>query len=186
MEHILDQQHLQTNKSTVRYGGFWQRFAAIMLDGLILAPITLGVTYFNIIDWKSIVVLVIVTILGVSYKPFMEANYGATLGKMALKLKVTNLDLQPANLQEVLLRNIFQIVPTFITLFLTIGVYNDPGFQSISGYGEFSLFSAQFKGLQYTNYALGLVGVIDAIVLLADSQKRSLHDKIAGTVVIES
>lgn len=184
MEEILDQPLFQPDKSSVTYGGFWQRFGALIIDGIILSPITFGLTYFNITSWKSSLILVLITLVGVSYKPFMESAYGATWGKMAMKLTVTNLNFEKASLGEILLRNIFHIVPTLIILFFSIGMYNDPAFQSVSGYGEFTTFSKQFPASQYTSYVSGIITIIDAIVLAVDQQKRSLHDKIGGTLVI--
>jgi uncharacterized RDD family membrane protein YckC len=184
MEDVLDQSLFQPDKPSVTYGGFWQRFGALILDGIILSPVSFGLTYLNITSWKSSLVLIIITLVGIAYKPYMESTYGATLGKMALKLTVTNLEFEKASLGDILLRNIFQIVPQLITLFFTISIYNDPGFESVSGFREFSTFSQQFHVLQYINYAAGLILMIDGIMLAADQRKRSLHDRIGGTLVI--
>jgi uncharacterized RDD family membrane protein YckC len=185
MEEVLDQSFVQPERSAIKYGGFWQRFGAVIIDGLIWSPVSFGITYFNIINWKSPLILVIISLIGVAYKPFMEYTYGATWGKMALKLKVTNLELETASLQEILLRNVFHIVPTLISLVFSIGMYMDPGFQSISGFMEFSTFSEQFTSLQTISYMSGLITIVDAIMLAADSQKRSLHDRIGGTLVLD-
>jgi len=186
MEEVLDQPLFnETTTGNIKYGGFWARLGAQFLDGLILVPISFGLTYFNTTSWKSALLLVIVTAIGIAYKPFMEFTYGATFGKMALKLKVTNTDFEKADLLEILLRNIFHIVPQLITLLLTITmVYNNPDFESVSGWGEYTTFTQQFSVLQYVNYAAGLIMIIDAIMLAADEQKRSLHDRIGGTFVI--
>jgi uncharacterized RDD family membrane protein YckC len=184
MEEILDQSLIQSEKSNVKYGGFWERFGALLLDGIILAPISLGLTYLNMTSWKSSLILVLISIVVVGYKPFMEFTYGATLGKMALRLQVTNLELEKASMGEILLRNVFHLVPQLIGLVLTIGMYNDPEFESVSGFGEYSVFSRGYLGLQYVNYASGFITIIDAIVLASDHQKRSLHDRIGGTLVV--
>jgi uncharacterized RDD family membrane protein YckC len=115
----------------------------------------------------------------------MEYNYGATLGKMALRLKVVNLQFEKADLQEILLRNIFHIVPPLITLFITIGIYSSEEFQDITGFREFSTYSNQHTSLQIINVVSGIITLVDMIVMLSDSRKRSLHDKIGGTYVIE-
>jgi len=185
MQVILDEPMGQQNSSAVKYGTFWLRFAALLVDGIILAPISFGVTYFNITSWKSASVMLVITMIGISYKPFMEFNYGATLGKMALKLKVTDLQFQQPNLQTILLRNVFHIVPTLITSVLSIGMYTDPDFEMVTGYMEFVTFSQQFAATQLVSTISGLITLIDAIMLAVDDQKRSLHDRIAGTLVIE-
>jgi uncharacterized RDD family membrane protein YckC len=182
---VLDQPLVQADTATVKYGGFWSRFGALILDGFILAPFSLGLSYFNITSWKSSLALVVITLIGLAYKPFMEFNYGATLGKMAFKLKVVNNDLERASLGEILLRNIFNIVPSLITLFVTLGVYADPEFGDITGFMEYTAFTQQYAALQFISYGSGILSIIDGIVLIADDQKRSLHDKIAKTFVVD-
>jgi uncharacterized RDD family membrane protein YckC len=182
---VIDQPLIQTGESTIKYGGFWPRLGALLIDGVVLAPVSIGVSYFNITSWKSSLLLVVLTLVSVAYKPFMEFNYGATLGKMALKLKVVSLHYEKASLGEILARNIFHIVPTLLTLFFTINIYNDPEFESITGFMEYSTFTRQFTALQFISIASGLITIVDGIVLLADKHKRSLHDKIGQTCVID-
>ena len=140
----------------------------------------------NILNWKSTAVLLGINLLALIYKPLMEANNSATVGKMALNLKVVNLELERASLGEVLLRNIFHIGGLLITLFFSILVFTDPGFAEITGFMEYSQYIQQFKGMQYVNYLVSALSIIDGIVMIADDKNRSLHDKIAKTLVIES
>ena len=186
MEDIIDQPLFKSDKPGATFGSFGQRLGATILDTLILAPVSFGLTYLNITTWKSSVILIIITLAGIAYKPIMEAVYGATLGKMIVNLKVTNLQFETASTGEILLRNVFHIAPSLITLVFNIQVFNDPGFASVSGFGEYSVFIQRIPVLQYISWATSLITIIDAIVLLADQQRRSLHDKIAGTVVIVS
>lgn len=185
MDEILDQPFIEKDKSRVVYSGFWKRFAAVIIDGVILAPITIGINYFNVSSWKSSLILTVVTLITMCYKPIMEILYGATWGKMAVGIKVTNLDFEKADVKEILLRNSFQLVPQLITLIITIGLYNSDGFESVSGFGEYSAFSQGSAMLQVINVGSGLLTIIDAIILAADPQKRSLHDKVGGTLVVD-
>jgi uncharacterized RDD family membrane protein YckC len=178
-------QPLIANDTSVKYGGIGARFGATIVDMLVLTPVTLGTMYFNVTTWKSSLILVAVSLLTVAYKPWMELQYGATVGKMALKLKIVNLRYEQANINEILLRNIFNIVPSLIMLFITLRIYNDPDFQTITGFAEYSAWSAKFQALQFGNLIVGGIGIIDGIVLIADKQSRALHDKIASTFVIE-
>ena len=70
-----------------KYAGFWIRFGAAIIDGLILLPFSLlyllilfGVNVFAISLFGALISML--------YKPFMEIKYGATVGKMALGIKV--------------------------------------------------------------------------------------------------
>ena len=186
MDEILDQPLGTPDRSTVKYGGFWQRFGAVFIDGLILAPVTFGLTYFNITSWKSSLLLIVVSLLGIAYKPVMEIMYGASLGKMALKLKVTNLEFEKADVGQILLRNIFHIVPQLITLAFTVSLYMDPEFESVTGFMEFSLLTQKYSMLQFANFASGALTIVDVIMLISDQQKRTLHDRIGGTLVVDN
>src|SRR5687767_7279656 len=101
---VLDQPLIEVDANAVKFGGFWLRLGALIIDTVILAPISFGVMFFNITSWKSPLLLIIFSLIAVGYKPAMERYYGATLGKMALKLRVVNLQLQPANLTEIVMR----------------------------------------------------------------------------------
>jgi uncharacterized RDD family membrane protein YckC len=180
----LDEPLIKTDESTIKYAGFWSRLGAQLLDALVLAPISFGISYFNIISWKSPLLLVVFTLATLAYKPFLEFTYGATLGKMALKMKVVNLQHEKANLTEILMRNVIYIVPSLVTLFFTIDIYNEPEFQSITGFMEYSAYTQQFPVVKFISMTTTLLVVVDGIVMVADDRKRSLHDKVANTYVI--
>lgn len=104
---------------------------------------------------------------------------------MALRLTVTNTSFQKAELGAILLRNIFNIVSGVLVLFISVTMYNDPSFQAISTFMEFSMYSQEYQSMQFVNLANFLIVVIEAIMLATDATKRSLHDRIANTYVIE-
>ena len=185
MEEILDQPLIEKDKSRVVYSGFWKRFAAVIIDGFILAPISVGLHLFNVTSLKSTVVLLVISLISMAYKPIMEILYGATWGKMAVGIKVTNMDFEKADVKEIILRNSFQIVPQILTFIITIGLFNSVEFEAVSGWGEYSTFTEDSTMLQVVNVGSGLLTIIDAIVLAADTQKRSLHDRVGGTYVVD-
>src|SRR6516164_5563059 len=78
-----------------QYGRFWPRFFALLLDGLIIgtAPFIL----YNTMEKKSGLLLIIISCIRLVYKPFFEYRFGATPGKMALKLRVVNYHYEKAS-----------------------------------------------------------------------------------------
>jgi uncharacterized RDD family membrane protein YckC len=181
---VIDQSFIDT-RSRVRYGGFWIRLVALIIDGIALAPITFGLMYANIVSFKSPGILVLGTLIGVAYKPFMEYQYGATLGKMALNLKVVTPDLSKADLKSAILRNVFYFTPTLIALLFTLPVFFDGSLEDVDGYMEYSAMLGQVIAVQVVNVLGGIISIIDAIVLASDSSKRSIHDRLGNTLVIE-
>jgi len=176
---------LVQNETEVKYGGFWLRLGALIIDGLILAPISVGVGYFNGTTWKSLPILIVLSLVTLSYKPLMELVYGATLGKMAFKLKVVNVNFDAPGIREALLRNIFNIVPDVAAIFFSVYMFMDPEFESVTGLMEFYNFSQKFATKQLFDWIVLVILLVDMIVLLSDKEKRSLHDKIGGTYVLE-
>ena len=82
------------------YGGFWVRFAARFLDGLlleaVLVPLNLVLASSISSGPRSLATFslnyAIAITVGVCYETLLIGKYGATLGKMACKLRVVNAD----------------------------------------------------------------------------------------------
>jgi uncharacterized RDD family membrane protein YckC len=187
MESIIDNGLITPtteNQNEITYGGFWIRAGALILDGLIMGVVVLSLMYFNVTQWKSVPLLIVLSLLGFAYKPFCEFKYGATIGKMACDLVVVNYEFQKANLTEILLRNIFGIAVGIISLIFTITMYNSPEFQEVTGFMEYSVLLSQMKELNWINYFNYGIFIVEIILLLSDKQKRSLHDRIGNTYVI--
>ena len=88
-ENILESGIVEQQGGEVVFAGFWIRVGAQIVDTLALVPlIALNVT--ALYTWKQLWLALIVNVVSLCYKPFMEAKYGATLGKMALNLQVVS------------------------------------------------------------------------------------------------
>lgn len=184
MDQILDQGLTRDTNEAVRYAGFLPRLAALIIDGIVLAPLTLGVMWLNIATWKSPVVFILASLISLAYKPAMESLYGATVGKMALDLRVVNLEHGRADIRAVLLRNVFHIGQSVMTFFLSLTVFTSQAIESVSGYLEFSIAS-QSSLSTIVNLVTFVIVIIDLVVMLSDQRNRSWHDKIGGTYVVE-
>jgi uncharacterized RDD family membrane protein YckC len=144
--------------NTVVYGGFWRRFAAILLDGLILGACSFAINgflglllpvdptairgpelIFRASAFGGLAILVNFA-LGITYNVYFLVKSGATPGKMALGLKVIRADGGP------------------ITPGLAVGRY-------------------------FAHMLSALILFIGYIIAAFDSQKRALHDYICGTRV---
>jgi uncharacterized RDD family membrane protein YckC len=137
-----------------RYAGFWIRFGAKFLDGLILWVLALPITFIfgtkavvgANMNWSAFVagqalVFGLGMIMRGVYNGFFVGHFGATPGKMACKLKVIRAD------------------------------------GSNVGYGlAFGRFFAELLNM----FTLSIGYIIAAF----DPEKRALHDRICGTRVI--
>jgi uncharacterized RDD family membrane protein YckC len=144
----------------MEYAGFWIRFVAKIIDGLIVGiplfiivfviaiilGIASGATHSNVPNFAGtglqIVAQFFFTFAGAFYSGFMNSRYGATLGKMAVGIKVVTLDGQ------------------------------NPSFGRAFGRGCAEFISGLCCDLGY-------------ILAAFDSEKRTAHDHICGTRVVK-
>jgi uncharacterized RDD family membrane protein YckC len=145
------------------YGGFWERFVAKFLDGLIvgvvsvLLNVTLSAIIFSTPNYIAgvregtegqrlafqLTSNVIGIALGLSYAIFFIRRYSATPGKMALGLKLVRADGSPLSVGRIVARHFAEWLSAFT---LTIGY----------------------------------------VMAAFDDEKRSLHDRICDTRVIKT
>jgi len=174
---------IDIEQADLRYSTFWQRFLAIIVDALVLTPFVIADS-FNKSGWKSLPLSMAILAVTVVYKPFMEAKYGATLGKMALGLTIINTDYERADLKNVLLRNIIDIVSRLLTGLITVMAFSSADFLNVESFSQYSAV-ANAVGAVTILYLTSGIGLVDAIVLIADSTKRrALHDRIGQTLVV--
>jgi len=149
-----------------RYGGFWIRFGARFIDGIILmVPIMIVAALlipnlFHVSQGGQmpnpafagvgVVTLILVFWLGgACYEILMLKYRSATLGKIACGLKVVRSDDRS----------------------LGWGVC----------FGRFFMWNVVTSGVPYLNFVLM---VISSIMLGVDTEKRALHDRVCDTRVI--
>ena len=171
----------------VRFAKFGPRLGAFMIDGIITLLILAPITYFNVIQWKIPVVFILTSLFTICYKPFLEYRYGATLGKMAVGLKVVGYQYQRVTLKEELRRVSFYLVPSVIQQIMTLKIYFTDELKSIRNFQEYNNYiTGSNPSLVWLNVIVFLLVVADVIAVLTNEQNRSLHDLYAGTYVIEN
>lgn len=108
MEHtqqgVNESSSINHNQKISQYGGFWRRFAALFLDSLIVRIA---------FSWNDTLAL----LLGIAYFVWMNGAYGATIGKMILKLKIVKEDGSKINYSDALIRELASVL-SFIVLWL--------------------------------------------------------------------
>jgi uncharacterized RDD family membrane protein YckC len=141
----------------VNFAGFWIRFAAKFIDGIIfmvILGIPVGILMFSMLrnvgaggppPEMSVLIQAVIQLgsilVAVAYNTFFNGKYGATPGKMAVGLKVVRSDGQPI---------------TYLRAF----------------------------GRAWAEQLSGLVCYIGYIIAGFDKEKRSLHDHICDTRVV--
>lgn len=123
----LELQKLQQGDAApqLNYGGFWIRFAATFMDGIVMMPVIL-LSYFFVLP-KLVVAAQGTESLGTqlllqlgyflfqaAYKIFFTGRYGATPGKMIAGLKIVREDGSPIGYGLAALRFLAEIVSALI------------------------------------------------------------------------
>lgn len=168
-----------------KYAGFWTRFGASFIDGLILIPLNLS--YFLVFINSSLIwVAVICTIISMLYKPYLEITRGSTWGKDALGIKVLKLDGENIGMTEGLKRWILPfglsgIVGVAAMLLLALSM--DTGVE-ITPWEIVAQAQTKDGALNILNVVASLVTLVFGISIAIDKKSRGLHDQIGGTMVV--
>jgi uncharacterized RDD family membrane protein YckC len=173
------------------YAGFWQRFGALVIDSLIVGipMIGLDLLFGGMSRMYALFMLVPMLIVLWYMNIVMVCKQGATPGKLCLGIHVSMRDGATVGLKSALLRYAFM---AGITVWGQIQL----------AYGAMQMTDETFKGLSYVerNTAIDalvpysmtpsilLMGwaLISIVTVVATREKRSLHDYMAGTVVVQT
>ena len=161
---------------------FWIRVGAYIIDGLIFIPIMI-LGGWNIFSLKSIPVLVLISLPGLIYKPFMESFFGATLGKMSCKIKVIDDNGKKLSLFGAYVRFFPFLILAGISLAGQLIVFSSPQFQSATSMME---ISEALKGnfLVPIRKVVALLVLIECVFAAFTFRKRALHDMLAESFCI--
>jgi len=108
MQKLAEGAFIHTGK--IRYAGFWRRFGAVFLDGillwivntafqmLVLFRVTLTANPEELTLLTFVVIYAIGLTTGLLYEGILVAKYGATVGKMACRIKVVTPDGGPISM----------------------------------------------------------------------------------------
>lgn len=151
-----------------KYQTFGPRFLASIVDGLIFLPlglVNMAVVRLEVSPAIHYLWVLLMTIAPLCYTVILHALYGQTLGKMAGKVKVVDLNENPITFHHAVLRSLPQIFFSFAMIF----------------------FSSQFDSnlLTVTIILYSIWSILDIIVFFVSDKRRALHDFVAGTVVIK-
>lgn len=169
-------------KNKYKFAGFWIRFGASLIDSLVLIPL-FGLVSYNITNLKSLVVAIILLLIGSSYKPLMETYCSATVGKMAVNIKVVDLEFNDISWKHALKRWFPWSISSIISLVFIMLTFSDPGFEEVTNFISFGQYQRE-QGYDLYQHLANLIIYIPVLTLLFSKTKQGLHDKFAGTYCI--
>ncbi|SEP58913.1 RDD family protein [Neolewinella agarilytica] len=172
-----------------RFAGFGPRLGAAIIDGLITSPLVFGAMYFQMMS-PSLTNYMAIMVLASLYKPVLEGLYGATPGKMILKLKVVNKDYAPITLSQAFIRYTPWILGLLVTLYFAQMMFQIPGIEEAEGFMEYSMMLAEWQAenmsmpMRILQNLAGWLPLVSALFLFANKRKQAAHDQLAETFVV--
>ncbi len=144
----------------MHYKTFWIRVVALCIDSVILSPLIL----LELMDASKMWMFVTLAVLNHAYYIIGHAQYGRTLGKRIMEVKVVKAhEHLPIGWPEALLRETLWIALTLLLYIPEDSSWRMPGF-----------------------VAALIIIVLDVLLAWIHPHHRSLRDFIAKTVVVRS
>ncbi len=181
--------HLEGSYDSI-YGNFGYRFAALLLDGIILAPISVGFFVFNSMDLNNVYAGILVSnAITIFYHIYFPARFGATPGKLALGLHILKMNGDAITYSDAFRRYLPNLLLGLIAIINTLfavskadaKVYNDLSWMKQSEYLQ-SMNSSMFyiqmiciNALLFTSF----------FIFISNERKRSISDLSGDTAVVK-
>ena len=181
--------HYRTRRfsESLKYSTFAPRFWTGAADTCVLWPIGFAITALALLDLgpaMGVVLMLSGQAVWLVYTVFMHARFGQTYGKMLSKVRVVDFKTENRiTLKQALRRECIPIV-------LFSGIIGYQTYLIVSGKLTFAEIQAGALAKQdffwlITSLPL-LWFVAEVLTMLTNDKRRSLHDFIAGTVVVRT
>jgi len=189
-DSVLDANMLRKNEMFL-YASFGKRLLAYIIDALVLIPIIV-LDFYNNFSLKSFPLALIIGLSAVIYKIIMEGSFSATLGKMAVRIKVVDSQKENISFGEAAVRAWPYILGSVFGLVSISMLYNYPEFieAKVSNLEDYVVYSeiaqeainpAVSIPISIASFVLYLV---TGLSMLFHDRKQAIHDRTAKTYVI--
>jgi uncharacterized RDD family membrane protein YckC len=161
-----------------RYRTLWRRFAAALIDFLMIMPL-IGLHEVmlesRLPGSVKACLSAALSACVYAYGIVMHWRFGATLGKMAVGIRVLDLGETPISLRQALAREAINIA---------LGAYSNVTQLALIASGQ--PLPVPTGGMDPSTWAGAAVLGLEIATALFNRKRRSLHDLIAGTVVVRA
>ena len=179
---ILDTDTLKRH-SNVEYASFGNRLLATLVDFLVMLIPMGAMMYFMFMD-KNMIFVLVFSIIGGLYKPLMEGVYSATLGKMAVGIKMVDYDHENLDLVQSFTKNGIYLINSAIGIASMFWLFGNEAFLEAEGFLESSIAS-EGNPYQIISSIWSFAIIISCFMMLASDKKQTLHDRVANTFCIK-
>lgn len=173
----------------MNYATFRQRLNATVIDCFVFLPLILIQIWLGSYSKTAAIALVIpMAAISIAYDVYCHARFGQTIGKYAMGIHVVRISGARIGWREAWLRayvNVAFITLGAISSLVALATIADAEYYAV-GWTQLSenLHAYQPAWLGWTTAAINIWTWSEVVVMLFNKKRRSLHDFIAGTVVI--
>jgi uncharacterized RDD family membrane protein YckC len=161
---------------TDRYSTLARRFVASLIDTILFAPLIVAMFVVGDSQQKAFLLGTVTAALNIGYYIIGHGKYGMTFGKRVMNLRVVrNGDEAAVSVSQAFKRELPLIV------LLGVAVASD----AVIAFGTDTnmLKAAEYvSGLQIVLFRVW--NVMDILFAVISEKRRSLHDRVGGTVVV--
>lgn len=157
------------------YGTFFARLAAYMIDTILLVAVWLALVYVLRLSAEGMVAPLLSGILTSGYFIYCHGRWGATAGKKAMSLRVISIDGKPLSMLQSFVRYSPYVAFAAIDMFLP----DLPQGEAAKQVKQIPLELRLMITITLCWYSASVV------YMLNRRDRRTLHDVLAYTVVIE-
>jgi uncharacterized RDD family membrane protein YckC len=173
---------LATRNPSFRYLTFPPRFWALVVDGLVLWPISFAIDLFlslGLPTWVIAMLILTQSLCWFGYTIVMHARWGQTVGKMVTKTKVVDATSEGRiSLSQAILRDLVPMVLGLVGLVWQLKVIVD---------GKTDTFGFPIGDVIWLEAVTLLLTIgfgAEILTMFTNDKRRALHDLVARTVVI--
>ncbi len=169
------------------YATFWQRTAAVLLDGLIVGLPFAGILYYSFFI-KSLPLFLVCSVIMALYKPLMEGIYGATLGKMIMKIKMVDENFNPISLAQSFGKNAIYLISSILSILTGFEMFQNQDFLEAEGWAEIMLaqkMASEDSAYNIISQGWSFLIFFSCMALLFNLKRQTLHDMIAKTFCVK-
>jgi len=175
---------MNTDSSKIQplgYATFFQRMHALLIDFLIFVPLSFLEEY-NMFQSKNFNIMVMIALAWFIYKPVMEWKYGATLGKMAAKIRVVDYSMQFPSFNQSMMRFTPYFAIGLSGLLLHYSLFSMDGFAEVKDIN--SLLELQKQAPIGSRLITLLFYAVSVGFIFSDEKRQALHDRFSQTYCI--
>ena len=172
------------------FATFGSRFGASLIDFLVMLPLT-GASFYFAMMAPNFAGIAVVTLISLLYGPVMDSMAGGTVGKLALKQRVTTLEGGQISLGQGFMRALPWLIGGAIGLYTNYQTLNIPGIADADGFMDYSMRIAEYQQenggalQQVLGQLVWILPLGSSLFVLGTEKKQAAHDILAETLVVK-